>query len=204
MTRGQVLPAAPSRKRAASRPVVSLTAEDAAAEDGLPASKVLLICCGHNDLPHSLHSYFAKEGITSDGFDAANGPQSDPADTFVYDRMMRDVKAGEYAAAYACPDTSLFAKLRSTTGAQRYGNLNELTQAEKEKVRAQNIICTRTAMLLEEMTRLGLPWICQTTATNGKQASILHLDEIKQLISHKQVKHMRGYSALSRPSPRTL
>ncbi len=39
------LPAAPSRKRprAASGPVVSLTAEDVAAEDGLPASKVLLL-----------------------------------------------------------------------------------------------------------------------------------------------------------------
>ena len=83
----------------------------------------------------------------------------------------------------------------------RYGNLNELTQAEKEMVRAQNIICTRTAKLLEEMTKMSLPWICQTTATNVKQDSILHLDEIKQLTNYKQVKHTRGYSAHFGPSP---
>ena len=51
----------------------------------LPAGRLLLLCCGHNGLPNSLHSCFAKEGVISDGFDAANGPQSDPADTFVFD-----------------------------------------------------------------------------------------------------------------------
>ena len=40
---------------------------------------------------------------------------------------------------------------------------------------------------------MNLPWICQTSATTGKQASILHLDEVKQLLKHKQVKHMRGF-----------
>ena len=34
----------------------------------LPAGKLLLLCCGHNGLPNSLHSCFAKEGVISDGF----------------------------------------------------------------------------------------------------------------------------------------
>ena len=139
------LPKAPMRKRAAIEPADSIRPEAKADGGELPAGKMLLLCCGHNDSPNSLHSCFTKEGVISDGFDAANGPQSDPADTFVFDRIMKDVRAGEYAAAYACPDTSLFARLRSTTGPQRYGNLSELTMAEKEKVRAQNILCTRTA-----------------------------------------------------------
>ena len=159
----------------------------------MPAGKLLLVSCGHNGLPKSLHSCCAKEGVISDGFDAANGPQSNPPDTFVFDRILKDVRAGEYAAAYACPDAALFAKLRSTTGSQRYGNLSELTMAEKEKVRGQNILLhTRTAKLLEEMTLRSLPCICQTTATNERQASILHLGEFTQLLNHKQVRHMWG------------
>ena len=57
------------------------------------------------------------------------------------------------------------------------------------------------------MTKLGLPWIFQSTATNGKQASVLHLDEVKQLLTNRQVKQMRGvqcpFGALS-ASPMTL
>ena len=195
------LPQAPSRKRTTCVPVIGTTTDDAEADDGLPARKVLLMCCGCNNAPHSLHECFGKEGDICDGYDASNGPHSDPVDTYVFERMQKDVRAGEYAAAYACPDTSLFAKLRSTTGPQRYGNLAELTKAEKDLVRAQRIICTRMSKILEEMTLMNLPWICQTTATNGKQASILHLDEVKQLLKHKQVKHMRGVQCPLGPSP---
>ena len=146
------MPLAPSRKRATRVPVTEMSTDDAEADDGLPARKVLLMCCGSNNAQHSLHEYFAKEGVICDGYDASNGPHSDPADTFVFERMQKDVRAGEYAAAYACPGTSLFTKLRSTTGPQRQGNLAELTKAEKDLVRAQNIICTRMAKILEEMT----------------------------------------------------
>ena len=201
------LPKAPLRRSRTIEPVGGTIPEEKVIGEMLPARKMLLLGCGHNDSVHSLHSCFAKVGVISDGFDAANGPQNDPADTFVFDRILKDVKAGEYAAAYACPDTSLFAKLRSTTGPQRYGNLSELTMAEKEKVRAQNILCTRTAKLLDEMTLRSLPWICQTTATSGRQASILHLDEFKQLLNHKQVRHMLGvqcpFGALS-ANPMTI
>jgi hypothetical protein len=159
------LPQAPSRKRNTPTPGTDGSAGDEDGEVGLPASKVLLLCCGSNTATHSLHEYFAKEGVVCDGYDVSNGPHNDPADTYVFERMHRDVRAGEYAAAYACPDTSLFAKLRSTTGPQRYGNLAELTKVEKDLVRLQNIICTRVAKILDEMTRMNLPWICQTVAT---------------------------------------
>ena len=90
---------------------------------------------------------------------------------------------------------------------QRYDNLSELTMAEKEKVRAQNILCTRTANILDEMTSRSLPWICQTIATCRRQASILHLDEFKRLLNRKQVRHMPGvqcpFGALS-ANPMTM
>ena len=85
--------------------------------------------------------------------------------------------------------------------------LAELTHAEKELVWLQNLMCTRVAKILEALTKLGVPWIFQSTATSGKQASVLHLDEFKQLTSLKGVKQLRGvqcpYGALS-ASPLTM
>ena len=81
--------------------------------------------------------------------------------------MHRDVLAGDYAAAYARPDTSGFAKLKAIAGPKRYSNL---TQADRDLVKVQEILCNRIATILEELTLLKLPWICQTAATAGKQA----------------------------------
>ena len=121
------LPKSTARKRARTAPQGAHLAGDDDGTLGLPASKVLLICCGSNHSQHSLYEQFVKLGVVCDGYDALNGPQSDPADTYVFDKIHRDVRAGEYAAGYACPDTTMFAKLRSTTGSKRYSNLAELT-----------------------------------------------------------------------------
>ena len=64
--------------------------------------------------------------------------------------------------------------------------------ADKERVKVQTIICTRVATILDEMTKLQLPWVCQTTATSGKQASFLRLAEVQKLLKHTQVKQKRG------------
>jgi len=158
----------------------------------LPSGKVLLLCCGSNTAAHSLYGCFDSEGVVCDGYDVTNGSQNDPADTYVFEQLLGNVKAGDYAAAYACPDTSLFVKLRSANGPQMFGNLAELSMADKELVKVQTIICTRVATILDEMTKLQLPWICQTTATSGKQASFLRLAEVQKLLKHTQVKQKRG------------
>ena len=159
---------------------------------GLPAGKVLLLCCGDDQAEHSLFKHFTKLGAVCDGYDKANGPQSDPADTYVFDRMHRDVLAGDYAAAYACPDTTILAKLRAVPGPKRYSNLAELSQADRDQVKLCEIISNRTAVILSELTRLKLPWICQTTATAAKQASFTALEKVKLLLGHRSVKHTRG------------
>ena len=68
-------------------------------------------------------------------------------------------------------------------------------------MKIQEILCNRIAMILDELTLLNLPWICQTTATAGKQASFLQLDKVQQLLKHQTVKHTRGSSARLGPSP---
>ena len=94
----------------------------------LPLSrKVLLMGCGLDARPNSMHRYIVGAGMECASYDNANGPLNALADSFVFERLMSEAKAGDYAAAFACPDTTFFPRFRSTVGAGRYGDLDDLT-----------------------------------------------------------------------------
>ena len=125
-------------------------------------------------------------------YDAANGPSRDTADSFVDDQIVSDIKAGDYTAAMAMPDCSTFPSMRSTTGANRYGILAELSIQEAALVRLQNLVCTRVARILNLLTDPRLPWIFETRATAKQKASVLYLDEYLELKKCDGIKAHRG------------
>ena len=108
----------------------------------------------------------------------------DLADSFVFDQVLLDSKAGEYVAALGCPDCSSFSRLhnlpgppplRSVSGPGRYG-LNNLSPEQAEKVRIHNLVCLRVAKVLEVFTDLRILWMFETVVIYDKQVSVAHLD----------------------------
>ena len=80
-----------------------------------------------------------------------NGPQFDLADDVVWDQLMYDVAAGEYAAGLACPDLSSFSKYhglpghaprRDVDGPGRYG-MKKLAPDTVEKMCLHNLVGQR-------------------------------------------------------------
>ena len=62
---------------------------------------MLLLCGGPNARVGSLHQLFSADGMACANYDTQNGPLGDLADTYIFDKVEADVRAGDYAAAIA-------------------------------------------------------------------------------------------------------
>ncbi len=139
-------------------------------QHSLSTRKVLLLGGGLATQSDSIASYLVAAGMECSSFDAANGPLNDPADTYVYDKLVHDVKAGDYAAAIAVPYLTTFPD-RLAAGKGIYGDTRD------ELVRYENLICTRVATLLNLLTDIKVPWIFECKATSNSRASVTNLEE---------------------------
>ena len=61
-----------------------------------------------------MYNLIVAKGFTN--FDIKNGPHGDLADDVVWDKLLYDITANEYAAALACPDCSTSSKLHNLLG----------------------------------------------------------------------------------------
>ena len=94
--------------------------------------KILILCDGPNDRDVSLHNLFISAGFECVNYDRLNGQHFDLVDDVVKDKILHDIAAGEYVAAFARPECSTFSKLhhlpappplRTVEGPDRYGIL---------------------------------------------------------------------------------
>ena len=164
--------------------------------------EILLLCGGPNDRLGSLFELIVASGLDCTNFDIVNGPLYDLSDTFVFDRLERRVRAGDYAAAIASPECSPFSKLHNlpgpggpplttVTGPERYGR-RDLKPKTREKVRSQILVCIRVATILMIFLEMELPFIFETAEFQEKQTSVLHLDEYVRLRAGIGVTLRRG------------
>ena len=62
-----------------------------------------------------MHRLFFEAKLECQNLDIAHGPQGDLADSFNFDRLETDTKAGEYVVATASPECGTFPKSNACT-----------------------------------------------------------------------------------------
>ena len=117
------------------------------------------MCAGPDKRPDSLSNLASAAGVGGRNYDTQNGPTGDLADTYNFDQVVGDFKAGEYSAVFASPECGPFSKLHNlpgpggpplttATGPERYGR-KCLAPPIYERVRAQILVCIRVAQILK-------------------------------------------------------
>lgn len=90
-----------------------------------------------------------------------NGPPYEPSYTFVFDRLARRLRAGDYAELFACPGCSPFSKLHTFRGlgsSPHHGVWVSTIRTKRpqsgypEKIRNQILVCIRVATRLQICT----------------------------------------------------
>ncbi len=172
--------------------------------------KVLLLCSGPDFRQVSLSNLLQQAGFGVQSYDVVNGPDGDVTDDAVWDRILVQLSAAEYAGVFASPPCSTFSKLRkipggppilrSATGPHRYG-LAKISIKQKEMVRMHNLIAVRCATALTMVSLAGGVFVYETPALEEGEVSMLRLDEYGSLMALPDVRHMVGiqcsFSSLS-------
>ena len=111
--------------------------------------KILILCGGPNVREVSLYNLFISAGFECVNYDRLNGQQFDLVDDAVKDKILHDIAAGEYAAAFASPECCSFSKLhnlpgppplRTVDGPERYGIASNSPE-QKEQLSIFSPIC---------------------------------------------------------------
>ena len=146
-------------------------------------------------------------GYLAVNYDIANRCEDDLADTAVYEAIVRDVQAKEYAAAFASLDCSTFPKVRNkpggpkpirgTPGKERYklkhyAGGTPLSKEDVDKLKLHNLVSIRVAHILALCWEQRIPFGFETPECCPNQASMLHLDEYAALLKKDAVKHIVG------------
>lgn len=121
-----------------------------------------------------MHQLATASGLECTNFDTLNGPLNDLSDTFVFDRLERRFRAGDYAAVSASPERPPFSKLHNLPGpggpplitvtvTEQYDR-KDLAPDIKEKVRSQILVRIRVAKILKLCADMKAPFIFETAA----------------------------------------
>ena len=118
--------------------------------------KILVLCGGPSDKENPMHKLFTEQGLECHNYDLKDGAHCDLTDDAVWDPILRDTAAGEYAACFASLERSTFSQLhnklvgplplRDATGPGRYGKKG-LSPSDHEQVRFHTLVAVRVAQV---------------------------------------------------------
>ena len=148
--------------------------------------KVLLLFSGPKRRPDGLAAFLARFGIDAVMIDADPENGGDASDDIlsdeVYDRLMKNVKAGVFLAIVAAPPCSTFSISRFIDGPKGKGapvvrtrkhirGIPKVDPKHRRELVLANSIVARTAGLLAAAHEVGTQWIIENPADRGDPAS---------------------------------